>query len=172
MYRLMGAALLLFGTGGYSYCICREMEQRLECLYEIKKIYQQFMGLVSYSSAAFPELCRMTAENRKGCFQQLLHTAFLEMEKNTGKPLPEIWRETVDKLFGEFPLKKKDKVHLTDFFSDFGCADKSIQLRSMENRMQLLEVEINETQTHLSEKKKIIMSLGLMAGLLFAIVLF
>ena len=78
MLRLVGIALLLLGTVGYSFCCCRDMHARLGCLYEMKRMYELFYSQVGYCLAAFPEACRMVAQSVNPPFSEMLRDIYEE----------------------------------------------------------------------------------------------
>ena len=171
MFRLIGAVLLLGGMGGYSFCLCRDMRERLKCLYEMKRMYEQFGSQIGYCLAAFPELCRMTRACVKSPFAELLEAIYLEAEQNTGKAFPQIWEEQVETHFDDFFLKKEDKVLLQEFSRSFGYADRGLQEQAIDNQLSALLSVIQKLELHMAEQEKVIMSLGTMGGLLLIILL-
>lgn len=171
MLRLIGAGLLLLGMGGYSFCLCRELRERLQCLYEMKRMYEQFDSQVGYSLAALPELCKMTETVMKSPFAELLHDIYEEAGKNTGKAFPLIWEEQVKKHFIKSALNKKDVKLLLEFSRSFGHADRELQKQAIENQLSLLAALIQKQEAQLAEREKMIMSLGIAGGLLLIILL-
>lgn len=171
MLRLIGAGFLLLGMSGYSFYLCREMRERLGCLYEMKRMYEQFYSQIGYSLAAFPELCKMTKAFVKSPFAELLQDISTEAEENTGKAFPQIWEEQVDRHFADFPLKKEDKGLLQDFSRSFGLADRGLQEQAVRNQLSALSAVIQNIEQHMAEREKMIMSLGTMGGLLILILL-
>ena len=171
MFKLIGALLLLAGTGGYACCLCREMRMRLRQLYEMKRMYELFRSQIGYSLAAFPELCRMTEIHMENPFSKLLHAVYEEAEKNTGKSFPQIWREQVERHFVEFGMKKEDKVLLTEFSRSLGYADRALMEQEMDNRIGALLLVIQKMEAHMAEREKMIMSLGILGGLMVVILL-
>lgn len=171
MFKLIGAVLLLLGMGGYSVCLCREMKERLKCLYEMKRMYELFRSQIGYSLAAFPELCRMTEIRMEPPFSEMLHDIYQETEENTGKSFPQIWVEQVEKHFTNFSLKKEDKTLLQEFSRSLGYADRELQEQAIDNQMTLLQNVIQKMEAHMAEREKMIMSLGIMGGLLLIILL-
>lgn len=171
MLRLIGAGMLLLGMSGYSFCLCRELRERLQCLREMKRMYEQFGSQVGYSMAALPELCKMTEAVMKSPFAEFLHDICEETEKNTGKAFPMIWEEQVEKHFIKSALKKEDKALLLEFSRSFGHADRELQRRAIENQLSVLEASLQKQEMQLAEREKLIMSLGTMGGMLLIILL-
>lgn len=171
MFRLVGAVLLLAGTGGFSVCLCREMRFRLIQLYEMKRMYELFGSQIAYSLADFPELCRMSESYMKPPFSSLLHAVYERAEENTGTACPLIWEEEVERYFPEFGLKKEDKILLLEFARSFGYADRALMEQEIQNRIGALLQVIQDIEKHMAEREKMIVSLGMMGGLLLVILL-
>ncbi len=81
MFRLVGAVMLLFGTGGYSVCCCRDMHRRLHCLYEMKRMFEIFYSQIGYCAADFPETCKMAECYMESPFSEMLHAVSEEAER-------------------------------------------------------------------------------------------
>lgn len=171
MFRLVGAVMLLFGTGGYSVCCCRDMHRRLHCLYEMKRMFEIFYSQIGYCAADFPETCKMAECYMESPFSEMLHAVSEEAEKNTGKPIPRIWEEQVKSCFLQSALKKEDKALLMELSRSLGCADKELQKQAINNQSAALCAKIQKTETHMAEREKMVMSLGIMGGLLLVIIL-
>lgn len=171
MLRLIGAVLLLAGTGGFSACCCIDMQRRLECLCEMKRMYELLYSQVDYAMATFPEACRMVSKDVKEPFSAMLCTMYEKAELNIGKPFPQIWTEQAEEYFIQLPLKKTDRRMLTEFSRSLGYADRELQKQSVVNEVSVLAAEIQKTQMHMAERKKLTMSFGIMGGLLLVIVL-
>ena len=172
MFKLIGSIFLLFGAVGYSFCLCREMRERLKCFYELRRMYELFLSQIGYSAATFPELCRKTEGHMKPPFSKLLQDVYREAEENTGKAFPKIWEEQVEKHFEQFGLKKEDKGFLAELSYSIGHADKELAEQAITERMEALNHVITKMETQMSEREKMIMSLGSMGGLLIVILLF
>lgn len=171
MLRMIGISCLLIGTVGYSFCFCRDMRARLRCLYEMRRMYELFYSQVGYALAAFPEACRMVEYHMKTPFAEMLHDVYKEAEKNTGKAFPKIWEEQVELHAQAFPFKKEDKMLLKEFARSLGYADRDLQQQAIDNQMSALLLRIRKIETHMAEREKMVMSFGIMGGLLLIIIL-
>ncbi len=171
MFRLMGMGLLLLGTVGYSACCCREMRARLSCLCEMKRMYELLYSQVGYCRADFPEACRMASASVAPPFCEMLRDMAEEADRNTGRSFPQIWEMQAESCFARLPLKKEDKTLLTAFARSLGYADRGLQEQAIENQRTALHEKIRELETHRAEREKMVMSFGLMGGLLLVIVL-
>lgn len=171
MFRLVGAVLLLAGTGGFSFCLCREMHLRLLQLYEMKRMYELFGSQIGYQQADLPELCRMSEAYMKPPFSSLLRAVYERAEENTGVSVSSIWEEEVERYFPESGLKKEDKILLLEFARSFGYADKALMEQEIRNRIGALLLVIQNIEKHMAEREKMVVSLGMMGGLLLVILL-
>lgn len=171
MFRLIGAILLLGGAGGFSVCLCRDMQLRLLQLYEMKRMYELFRSQISYSLAAFPEICRMSSFHMKAPFSEFLYAVYEKAEENSGKAYPQIWEEETERFFAKASIKKEDKMQLSEFARSLGYADKELMEQEIEERIRTLLFVIQDMETHLAEREKMIMSVGIMGGLLLVILL-
>lgn len=56
MLRLVGAALLLTGTAGFSCCLCNERKRKLFYIKEIQHMFRLFQTEISYLGVPMPEV--------------------------------------------------------------------------------------------------------------------
>ncbi|MBO5092778.1 MAG: stage III sporulation protein AB [Lachnospiraceae bacterium] len=171
MLRLIGALLLLAGTGGYSFCCCMEMRRRLNCLHEMKRMYELLVSQIDYCMAAFPEACRMTSGDVQEPFGTMLTAIYEEAESGSGKPFPQIWEEQTKRLSPQSALKRSDQRLLTEFSRSLGYADGELQKQAFAKVISELTAEIQNAKAHMAEREKLIMSFGVMGGLLVVIIL-
>lgn len=171
MLRLIGALLLLAGTGGYSVCCCMDMRKRLACLHEMKRMYELIVSQIDYCMAAFPEACRMTAKDVKEPFGAMLTAIYEEAESGSGRPFPQIWEDQTKRMFPKFPLKRSDQRLLTEFSGSLGNADRELQKQAFAKVILELDTEIQNERAHMEEREKLTMSFGVMGGLLVVIIL-
>lgn len=171
MLRLIGTLLLLAGTGGYSVCCCMDMRKRLACLHEMKRMYELLVSQVNYCVAAFPEACGMTAKDVKEPFGAMLTAIYEEAESGGGKPFPQIWEEQTKRLFPETALKRADQRLLTEVSRSLGYADRELQKQAFAKVISELDTEIQNERARMAEREKLIMSFGVMGGLLVIIIL-
>lgn len=171
MLRLIGAVMLLCGTGGFAACLCRDMHHRLRQLYAMKRMYELFRSQIRYSLAAFPELCRMSSFHMEKPFSAFLFAVYEKAEENSGKSYPQIWEEEAERFFAESVMKKEDKMQLLEFARSLGYADKDLMEQEMEERIRTLLRVIQDIEAHLAEREKMMMSFGIMGGLLLVILL-
>lgn len=171
MFRLLGAVLVLLGCVGFALCLCREMRRRLYLLYEMKRMYELFRSQIGYSAAAFPELCRMSSQHLEEPFSSFLYAVYERAEENSGKAYQQIWKEEAEHFLEGAGMKKEDKILLFEFSRSVGYADKELMEQEVENRIKAVLLVIQDMEKHLAEREKMIVSFGIMGGLLIVILL-
>ena len=113
----------------------------------------------------------MVASCVEAPFAQMLRDMAAEADRNTGRTFPQIWETQTESCFPQLPLKKEDKALLTEFARSLGYADRCLQEQAIDNQSAALHERIRELETHRAEREKMVMSFGLMGGLLLVIVL-
>lgn len=171
MLRLMGAVLLVAGSGGLGWSFCMDMRRRLACLQGWKRLYEKIYSQVDYTREALPEICRLLAGQMEAPFGSILADICREEERRVGRPFPEIWEEVFRKALQSLPLKEEEKEEAARFAHSFGCADRELQKQDLTARIRELEERIGELKSHMAEREKLFMSLSVMGGMLLVILL-
>ena len=124
-----------------------------------------------YGRATLPECCGHIARYLSPPFDN----AFLEighrMEENTGIPFGEAFRQEMEGVLKELPLKEGDREDFLKFTLQTGFADSQMQLRTLEQGVELLSARQSCLEKENAEKCRMAVGLGAMGGLLLILVL-
>lgn len=101
--------------------------------------------------------------------------AFLEignrMEENAGGTFEEAFREEIEQVLAELPLKDEDREGFLQFTVQTGFSDGQMQLRSIEQSMEWLGSTEEKLSGESREKSRMAVGLGAMSGLLLILIL-
>ncbi len=93
------------------------------------------------------------------------------MEENTGVSFGETFREEMEGVLKELPLETEDRENFLRFTSQTGFMDGQMQLRAMEQSLELLRGTWEKLEQENTEKCKMAVGLGALGGLLLILVL-
>lgn len=171
MCKLIGSLFLITGTTGIGFCCCAQLRRRMLLLERMKRLFELIYSQISYRREALPEICRIVSSQMEGDFRQMLTEMYETWQKHPGTPFPQIWR-TCSVRYGEgWGLNREERIFLESFGAQFGYADRGFQERSMEDIIKNLSQYIEMCRQKKNEKERMIMSFGIMGGLLSVIIL-
>ncbi|MDE5909071.1 MAG: stage III sporulation protein AB [Lachnospiraceae bacterium] len=170
MLRVAGCILAVIGCAGFAGNICIEAAKRLLLLKKIKSIYETMKYYISYQKATIPETLRKLAEKENEPFA----AAFAQIDERVcvkGENLPSAWKNCMGKVLEELPLTKAERRLIMDFPNSLGFMEENAQAGALDELLREINLHIEEIEKEHKSKNKMIMSLGVAAGVLISILL-
>lgn len=128
-------------------------------------------GEVRYGRAALPECCSRAARYLEEPFREAFLRISGRMDENTGVSFGDVFREELEEALGSLPLQEEDRESFLRFAAQTGFADGQMQLRAIEQSVQLLRATEEKVVSENAEKCRMAVGLGAMGGLLLILVL-
>ncbi len=88
-----------------------------------------------------------------------------------GVSFGEVFREEMEKTLSTLPLKESDREDFLAFTWQTGFMDSQMQLRAIEQSIELLRLTGEKLQQENAEKSRMAVGLGAMGGLLLILIL-
>lgn len=171
MLKAAGSVLLLLGAWGFSYSICRERKRQLLLIKDIREMYRLMQNEISYTAFPLPEIFVSVSEKLTAPFDELLLAVSREMDREKGEDFSKVWKSEMGKRFEEISMKGSCRELLLRFPECIGMNESEGQAKAMDRYIEELDRMIQETEEEEKSKNKVIMSLGIAAGLFMVIIL-
>ncbi len=94
------------------------------------------------------------------------------MRQNAGDKFGQVFREEMQRCLKGLPITEEDKSQFLSLFDHKGYEDELMQIRTIEQSMELLQHTIGQLERENREKCRMAVGLGAMSGLLLLVVLF
>lgn len=170
MFRIAGCILAVIGCAGFAGNICMDAAKRLALLKKVRGIYENMKYYIAYQKATIPETLRILAEKGSEPFAE----AFGEIDIRVcemGENLPAAWKQCMEKVLDTLPLTRKEKKLIMDFPSSLGFMEENAQAGALDELLREIDLHIEEMEKEQKNKNKMIMSLGVAAGIFISILL-
>lgn len=170
MLRIAGCILAVIGCVGFAGNICMDAAKRLALLKKVRSIYENMKYYIAYQKATIPETLRMLAKKENEPFAQ----AFEEIDIRVceiGENLPVAWKQCMGEVLKNLPLTKTEKNLIMDFPSSLGFMEENAQAGALDELLREIDLHIEEMEKEQKNKNKMIMSLGVAAGVFISILL-
>ncbi len=171
MFKAAGAAVLLFGAWGFACSICRERKKRLLFLKEMREIYRLLQNEICYTALPLPEIFKTIAERVNPPFDKTFLLIGENMTLEKGENFRTVWEREMGKALNGIPLTRQQKMLLIGFPECMGISESRGQARAVERYVEELDRMILQQEEEEKSKNKVIMSLGIAAGLFAVIIL-
>lgn len=171
MVKTLGACMIFSGCLGLGIWYRHQFGARIGALRSLEHILELLISEVRYGRASLPECCSHAARSLSSPFAEAFLEIARRMEENLGVPFGEVFREETAKALEEFPLQESDREAFWQFTGQAGFADGQMQLRAMEQSLELLGDTRRGLEAEHGEKCRMAVGLGTMGGLLLILVL-
>ncbi len=171
MLQVIGAICIVTGCSGIGLYYRQRFHAALWHLRYMRHILEMFMSEIRFGKATLPECCKRVGGVCKAPYGEALLQIYDDMQTGKGNSFYEKWKEIMDKALTELPLDKEEKLIFTGLTGNGGMADNCMQLKILEQRKELLEGTIKSREENLEKQCRMASGLGIMSGLLLAVLL-
>ena len=170
-YKLLGMGLVVLATTGYGIVLGRDIKQRLRELKELKKIFFLLKGEIGFGHTPILDALESISRRCSKVFKGVL-MEFVEYGKNCDKkPFNEIWEEGMRVQLEKTHLSKEERQRFINLGNELGLPDINTQQAAIDNYNMELEVSISELEKVAPGKVKLYNSMGILLGLVIAIIM-
>ncbi|MCL2718276.1 MAG: stage III sporulation protein AB [Lachnospiraceae bacterium] len=171
MVRIIGTLLLLAGSSGIAYSYCNEQNERLKILRVMREIFIRIKKEIEYLKASIPEICLNLGEQNQ-TFSEVFKDIYQELELNNGRSFNDIWHIHFTSALKKVPLKEAEKEMIKSFPESLIYRDSEGQAGGIEKYIGEISKYVDEIETVIKNKNKVIMCMGIMAGMITVVILF
>ena len=171
MLKAAGICLIIFAGTGLGFCKSLEVTRREKALEEILHMVILLKGEIHYGCASLYDALTGAAEKMTGDYRTfLLHTA-KSVQEGKGKPFGELFRECAVEDLSSLELEPEDRERFLSLGNHLGYLDLSMQLKQLTAYEEELLRHIEALQEEMPGKKKVYQSLGILGGILLAVLI-
>ena len=175
MLKLMAALCMILGGAGNGYARSRELTEREKNLEILLQILFLLKGEIRCGNSSLSEAFGEIAGKIEGSFSKILLDAAQEMRGSGGSNLTEILEHCIQKniYLQNFAGAHKNEEEGIEILQTLGRRLGYLDREQQICQIELLEAETEERRRQLREKlpeqKKICQSLGILGGILLAV---
>lgn len=169
--KIAGSVLVIAGSLYIAVSMNHTMEQRAIDLRRLYSILLQLKSEMQYMGNTLPECFMRLKEGCCESFCAWLDELVVRLEEEDGNVFRVVWLEALEKLYSGSALEEKDIEPLKELSDKLGTADVTAQLKAIDYVLLHIEQNRKELEGELKEKKKVVTSLSIFAGMLALILL-
>lgn len=166
-----GLLLILVSGTGLGLCKCKELVKQEQSLEILLRMVILLKGEIRYGNASLYDAFTGAAGKLPGEYGVFLRAVADEIQTRRGESFGEIFRSCACKNLGTLKLGKEEKEKLFSLGDHLGYLDLDMQMKQLELFEADLEYSIEKMRKELPEKKKVYKSLGILLGILLAVVI-
>ncbi len=166
----IGAVLVMLGSMGLAYGVCREYRERLSLLQKLRSCYEYIQYEIAYGKTPLPQIMCRLADKKELCFCEEFAQIASEL-RQTGEEFEVIWKRVFEGALKGSVLKKQEREFLLRFADKQGLAKEEAQARTLDMLLRELDRYIGQVQEELKNRNKMVISMGMAGGMLLCILL-
>lgn len=167
MIKITGLALIVLCCSTAGIWAASGLSKRVSTLEIVIRLYQYLRDSLKYLRPSVTMLIGRAAGEAE--FSGLGFLRGCDEKMRSGKNFPESWREAISEDIAT--MGKEDAPIVLSLAGVLGASDLDSQLAALEHGMALLEARLGEAREYASKHKKLYRTLGVLAGLMVAIVI-
>lgn len=171
LFKIMGSVFVVAGSGYMAVSINKTMEQRTIDLRRLYSILLQLKSEMQYMGNTLPECFQRLSESAVPPLSTWFCRLVARLEEEEGNGFREIWCEELENLYENSAFEQVDMELLRELADKLGSADVTAQLKAIDYVLLQIEQKRKELEGEIKEKKKVVTSLSLFAGMLTLILL-
>ena len=171
MYRIVGCILLVAAGTGMGFSGSMKLSEQIRILEKLLQMVICLKGEIRCGNASLPDAFYGAAGRMNGKYREFLITATDRMKAGKGEKLSQICRECAETSLKKSCLTSGEKDAFFSFGEYLGYMDLEMQIKQLSLYEKNLEEEISRLKEEASGKKRLYRSLGILGGLLLAVLL-
>ena len=171
MYRIVGCILVVAAGAGMGFSGSMRLSEQIRILEKLLQMVICLKGEIRCGNASLPDAFYGAAGRMNGKYREFLITAADRMKAGKGEKLSQICRECAENSLKKSCLTHGEKDAFFSIGKYLGYLDREMQLRQLSLYEKNLEGEIRLLKEEAFGKKKLYRGLGVLGGLLLAVLL-
>jgi len=168
---LAGAVALIASCTALGFYIAAQEGFRLQDLHELKKALLILSSEIEHMRAPLPAACANIAKRTKQVVSELFSSFSQLLEENEGETAYQLWTQATSAQKKHAHFAEEDLDVIDDFGKTLGYLDKQMQKNAINHAVDYIEEKTTALQTQSDKNKRMYRSLGVIGGLLLAVVL-
>ncbi|MCL2351119.1 MAG: stage III sporulation protein AB [Firmicutes bacterium] len=171
LIKTLAAALILSASTLIGFYLGGACGYRLQNLRDWKSALSFLRGEIAFAAPPLPEALKSAGARVSGRVGEVLAAVAESLERKAGGFF-EIWFTAAGAAKNKFFLKTEDWELLTAFWKNLGSLDRSAQIDAISLTMAQIDERVLLLSDAAQKSRKMYRSLGILGGVLFAVLLF
>lgn len=172
MLKTVGLCLIIVSGAGIGFSKSRELTLRVQALEKILQMVILLKGEIRYGNASLYDAFTGAAAKLPGEYGAFLYDTAKEIENKKGESFSGIFRRTASAHFKSLGLLREEQEQLFSLGEHLGYLDLDMQIKQLEAYEKEVERSAEALKRELPEKKKVYRSLGILLGILLAVLVY
>lgn len=169
--KTAGIILIIFSGTGLGLCKSMELAGRLKILERLVQLLMLLKGEIRCTGASLEDAFSDTAKKMPGEYRIFLEETAGRLKERPGITFEAIFREYAVKSLPLQKLSSEERECFLSLGEKLGYLDKEMQVAQLTLLEEELREKIRLLRTGLPQKQKVYQSLGILGGILLAVLM-
>lgn len=165
MLKIIGSIFIITATTGIGFSKSKELQNHLNTLEELKKLFCLLRSELQYTHAPFVEVFSKISTKTSTPYKEWLSNLSKRLMTKTRGTFWEIWSMSITEDLNETNLKEEELDELKNIGKNMEY------IESLDLFIEQLEYRIRNTRESYRSKRKLCQSMGIMGGVFLVILL-
>ena len=170
MLKITGLLLVFSACAGLGFSISNELQRRIYHLSELTRIMSFLRGEIAFAVSTLPEAMQQIQKRTTPPFTEFFANLSENMQQSSGEEFQELLQKQMNYLKKNSALTTEDLETFSQTAGHLGYLDKEMQLHLLDRYLQEQQETIKTLQKQLPDKKRVVRSIGILAGVLLLII--
>lgn len=169
MQRTLGLFLIMFSCAGLGISESLALTRRMRALEMCRRMAELIKGEIRFGNASLHDAFISAADKLPGVYREFMRAVAEEMNGRRNISFGEIFRKCAEQYLNAIGLEKEEKEAVFSMGGHLGYLDLEMQMKELLLYEQELSYFIEKLRRELPAKKKVYQSLGILGGIMLAV---
>lgn len=171
MLKLAGGIITIVAASLMGAYAAAELEASYQEMLYLRRLMAMIQGEIRYSRSLLSHIFLKISKEAKKPYDAWLRQMCVRMESRKGGSFAEIWRESAGLCLGGSRLPRREKKRLEELGALLGDMDAEMQIGHLRAYQEQLALSIQDMREDIQNKKKLCRCMGVISGILIAVLL-
>ncbi len=162
--KIVGSMFLIVSTGMIGCLKAEELDERVSCLREFKRMMVFLQGELRFHKAALPEAFENVSKRIGEPFSTFLMELSKRLESKSLGGFEDAWKEMSEELLRKEGFRKEDKRLLETLGGSLGYLDLAMQTETLNLAILQTEESLRHAKEQQQVKGKLYRTMGIASG--------
>lgn len=169
--KLAGCVLVISASAMMGMRRAEMIQNQYRQMKALQRIFCMIESEIRYSHAHLGEIFWGVSGRLENPYKKWLLSVRDAMEKRDGRAFEEIWETKINQYLKKSGLPEKELYRLSQLGGQLGASDLELQLKILGLYQEQLNLETDEIREEMHGKVKLCHCLGILGGMLVAVLL-
>ena len=162
--------MILFSGAGCGFALSSRLSGRKRNLEMILRMIILLKGEIRYGNTSLYDAFTGAAGKLEGKYREFFLLTARKMQSRKGEAFGKIFRKCAEECLVASELTEEDREKLYSLGQRLGYLGLEMQMKQLELMEEDIRLSLQEIQKELPERKKMYQSLGILLGILLAVI--